>query len=83
MGTVFDLVVAVGLLGLMRARDAVEGDRKLRQEEVFVPFNLPPLTQQEQAIGKSAIAAAEAIVASYGSEHVTRNVAVSGSRHEN
>lgn len=52
MGGISDLVVALSLLGLMQAWDAREEERTSRQEEVFVPFNLPPLSQQEQAIGQ-------------------------------
>jgi hypothetical protein len=56
MGGISDLVVALSLLGLMRAYDAREEERTSRQEEVFVPFNLPPLPQQEQAIGQTITA---------------------------
>jgi hypothetical protein len=50
MGSVSDLVAALAFLGLMRVWDAREEDRKSRQEEAFVPFNLPPLPQCEQSI---------------------------------
>jgi hypothetical protein len=52
MGEISNLVVALALLGIMRAQDAREEERKSRQEEVFVPFKLPPLPQREQAIGQ-------------------------------
>ncbi len=52
MGEVTTWTAALALLGIMRARDAREEERKFRQEEVFVPFKLPPLPQQEQAIGQ-------------------------------
>lgn len=50
MGGVSDLVAALAVLGIMRAWDALEEDRKSRQEEAFVPFKLPPLPQREQSI---------------------------------
>ena len=52
MGGISDLIGALALLGITRAWDAREEERKSRQEEVFVPFKLPPLPQQEQAIGQ-------------------------------
>jgi hypothetical protein len=54
MGNASDLVGALALLGIMRVWDAREEDRKSRQEEVFVPFNLPPLPQWEQLIPQPA-----------------------------
>jgi hypothetical protein len=50
MGDVTILAGALAFLGIMRAWDAREEERISRQEEVFVPFKLPPLPQQEQAI---------------------------------
>jgi hypothetical protein len=50
MGGISDLVGALALQGVMRARDALEENRKSRQEESFVSFNLPPLVQQGQSI---------------------------------
>jgi hypothetical protein len=41
MGSVSDLVAALALLGITRVWNAREEDRKSRQEEAFVPFNLP------------------------------------------
>lgn len=52
MGGISDLVVALSLLGLIRAYDARQEERTSRQEEVFVPFNLSALPQQEQVIGQ-------------------------------
>lgn len=43
-------VAALAALSIVRAWDAAKGDRISRQEEVFVPFNLPPLPQQEQPV---------------------------------
>ena len=54
MGNASDLVGALALLGIMRVWDAREEDRKSRQEEVFVPFNLPPLLHREQSIPQPA-----------------------------
>lgn len=50
MGEISNLVAALATLGLLRAWDAAEEDRTSRQEGVFVPFNLPPLSQREQPI---------------------------------
>jgi len=50
MGSVPELVAALAFLGILRTWDAREEDRKSRQEEVFVPFNLPPLPQRQQSI---------------------------------
>jgi hypothetical protein len=50
MGSVSELVYAMAALGILRAWNAREEERKSRQEEEFVPFRLPPLPQQEQAI---------------------------------
>ena len=50
MGGVSELVAALAVVGIMRAWDALEEDKKSRQEEVFVPFNLSPLPQQGQQI---------------------------------
>ena len=50
MGGVSDLVAALAVLGIMREWDALEEDRKSRQEEAFVPFKLPPLPQRDQSI---------------------------------
>jgi hypothetical protein len=43
MGSISDLVTALSLLGITRAWNAQEDDRRFRQEEAFVPFRLPPL----------------------------------------
>jgi hypothetical protein len=56
MGEISDLVAAFALLGAMRAWDAREEKRKSRREEVFVPFNLPPLPRQEQVIDQTTTA---------------------------
>jgi hypothetical protein len=53
MGEVSGLVTALAVLGIMKARDAREEDRKSRQEEAFVPFRLPPLLYREQSICES------------------------------
>ena len=50
MGEVSSLVAALAALGIMRAWDVAEEDRKSQQEGVLVPFNLPPLPQREQTI---------------------------------
>ena len=50
MGSVSELVYAMAALGILRAWNAREEERKSKQEEEFVPFRLPPLPQQEQAI---------------------------------
>ena len=54
MGSISDLVMALSLLGITRAWNAQEDDRRPRQEEAFVPFRLPPLTLQEQSISHPA-----------------------------
>jgi hypothetical protein len=46
MGGVSDFVAALAVLGVMKVREALEEDRKSRQAEAFVPFNLPPLPQR-------------------------------------
>jgi hypothetical protein len=56
MGEVMSWAAALAFLGLMRAWDARQEERTSRQEEVFVPFNLPPLPQQEQVIGQTITA---------------------------
>ena len=50
MGSVSELVYAMAALGILRAWNAREEERKSRQEEEFVPFRLPPLSQQERSI---------------------------------
>jgi hypothetical protein len=50
MGEVSGLIVGLAVLDLVRAWDAEEEHRNFRQEGVFVPFNLPPLSQREQPI---------------------------------
>jgi hypothetical protein len=65
MGGVFDLIAALAVLDFIRAWDAAEEDRKSRQEEMFVPFNLPPLPQQEQPMCQHALAVAGTTSASY------------------
>ena len=49
-GGIGDLLAALTILGLIRKREAREEARTSKQEEVFVPFNLPPLPQQGQLI---------------------------------
>jgi hypothetical protein len=56
MGGISDLVGALALLGVMRAWHAREEERNFRQEEVFVPFNLSQLPQQEQVTGQTRTA---------------------------
>jgi len=56
MGSVPDLVAALAFLGILRTWDAREEDRKSRQEEVFVPFNLPPLKPEPAEDAKPAVA---------------------------
>ncbi len=48
MGGVADLVAVLAVLGDMKVRVALAEDRKSRQAEAFVPFNLPPLPQRER-----------------------------------
>ena len=50
MGSLSELVYALAALGILRAWNAREEEKKSRQEEEFVPFRLPPLPQQEQTI---------------------------------
>ena len=50
MGSVSELVLAMAALGILRAWNAREEESKSRQEEEFVPFRLPPLSQPEQSI---------------------------------
>ena len=50
MGSVSELVLAMAALGILRAWNAREDERKSREEEEFVPFRLPPLVRQEQSI---------------------------------
>ncbi len=50
MGSVSEFVYAMAALGILRAWNAREDERKCRQEEEFVPFRLPPLPQQAQEI---------------------------------
>ena len=50
MGSVAEFVYAMAALGILRAWNAREEERNSRQEEEFVPFRLPPLPRQEQAI---------------------------------
>jgi hypothetical protein len=64
MGEISSLVAALAALGLVRAWDAAEEDRTSRQEGVFVPFNLPPLSPREQPTRQSEIGSAMAASAS-------------------
>jgi hypothetical protein len=64
MGDISGLLAAIGLLGIIRAWDAAEEKRISRREEVFVPFNLPPLAQREQPIYQSETDATVAASAS-------------------
>lgn len=57
MGSVPELVAALAFLGILRTWDAREEDRKSRQEEVFVPFNLPPVKPQATAEAQPPVAA--------------------------
>jgi hypothetical protein len=50
MGSVSEFVYVMAALGILRAWNAREEERKSRQEEEFVPFHLPPLPQKEQSI---------------------------------
>jgi hypothetical protein len=43
MGEVMSWAAALAFLGVMRAWDARQEERTSRQEEVFVPFNLPSM----------------------------------------
>jgi hypothetical protein len=65
MGGVSDWVATLAVLSLIRAWDAAEEARKSRQEEMFVPFNLPPLPQQEQPMCQYAVAVAGMTSASH------------------
>jgi hypothetical protein len=70
MGNVSDLIGALALLGIMRAWDAREEARKSRQEEVFVPFNLPPLPQREQSIPHPAAETSPRVAVAASVPHV-------------
>ena len=50
MGSVSEFVYAMAALGILRAWNAGEEERKSRQEEEFVPFRLPPLARQAQSM---------------------------------
>jgi hypothetical protein len=50
MGSVAELVSAMAALGILRAWNAREEERRFRQEEEFVPFRLPPMARQEQSM---------------------------------
>jgi hypothetical protein len=65
MGGVPDFVATLAVLSIIRAWNAAEEDRKSRQEETFVPFNLSPLLQQEQPVCQHALAVAGTTSASH------------------
>jgi hypothetical protein len=69
MGGVPDLIAALTVLRLMRERDAREEARKSRQEEVFVPFNLPPLPQQGPLIPRPAMEARPPVAVAPSASH--------------
>jgi hypothetical protein len=69
MGGISDLVGALALMGITQAWDALEEERKSRQEEVFVPFKLPPLPQQAQAIGQLTTADRSPVAVARGLSH--------------
>lgn len=48
MNEVANLVSALGLFSTFKALDAMKEEKRARQEEEFVPFNLPPLHQEEE-----------------------------------
>jgi hypothetical protein len=50
MGEVSGLLAAFAALSIVRAWDALEEERISRQEEAFVPFNLPPLPLRKQLV---------------------------------
>ena len=50
MNEISGLLAALATLGIISAWDAAEEERISRREEVFVPFNLPPLPPREQSI---------------------------------
>ena len=50
MGEISGLLAAFAVLHIVRAWDAAQEDRIARQEEVFEPFNLPPLPLREQLV---------------------------------
>lgn len=50
MSEIANSAAAFGLLGILRAFDKQEEERKSRQEEVFVPFNFAPLAQAEPSL---------------------------------
>ena len=56
MGEVTNLIASLGMFSALKAWDAQREERTARQEEVFVPFKLPPLPQQEQAISQPLVA---------------------------
>jgi hypothetical protein len=64
MNEISGLLAAFAALGIIRAWDAAEEKRISRREEVFVPFNLPPLPQGEQPVYQSETDAAVAVSAS-------------------
>jgi hypothetical protein len=68
MGGISDLVGALALLGITQAWDALEEERKSRQE-VFVPFKLPPLLQQAQTIGQLTTADRSPVAVARGVSH--------------
>jgi hypothetical protein len=50
MSEVSSFLAALAALGIVRAWDGAQEDRISRQEEVFVPFNLPLLPLREQLV---------------------------------
>jgi hypothetical protein len=63
MNEISGMLAAFAALGIIRAWDAAEEKRISRREEVFVPFNLPPLPQWEQLICQPETDAAVAVSA--------------------
>jgi hypothetical protein len=50
MGEISGMLAAFAVLNIVRAWDAAQEERIARQEEVFMPFNLPPLPLREQLV---------------------------------
>lgn len=64
MGSVSELVYAMAALGILRAWNAREEERTSRQDEEFVPFHFPPLSQQVIPLPMEESAPVVAIAAS-------------------
>jgi hypothetical protein len=63
MNEISGMLAAFAALGIVRAWDAAEEKRISRREDVFVPFNLPPLARWEQPIRQPETDAAVAVSA--------------------